>query len=486
MSVVNPYPISQLSRRRFLSTAAAAVVAATTAERIFAVAASPSASVEATTGTFLDSTRVHDISVSFDQDAYDSIIETFSESGKKEWIEAAVSINGTPYEKAGMRLKGNSSLMALRANELGLEEPQGPFSQAPGGDVSAIEQRGEAGILGPGDVSADEPVSLPWLIRLDKYVDGQNHNGMTELVIRSNGSQTSLNEAVALELLTAAGLASQRAAATRFSVNAGRPALRLAIENPNDAWMARHFSSEGLLYKAESTGDYSYRGDDPDSYAEVFDLEAGGTGEEAEDIAPLIEFLDFVNNSDDETFAAELPERLDTEQFAIYLAMMELINNFDDIDGPGNNSYLYYDPVHVQFTVVPWDMNLAFGGLGDVIPANGEARELPTGFDPSASPMPSRSGTPAADQGTPSAGQPHIVNPNENPNPLVQRFGAVPSLAELTDETRDRLRTDLYESGAAAGILSRWVELLKKGARDLVDQETLTTESERIAQYFTR
>lgn len=473
MFVVNPRPVSPFSRRRFLSTAAAAVAAAATAERITAVGASPSASPKAVTGTFLDATVVHDISVAFNQDVYDAMIETFSDSGEKDWIEAGVSIDGSTYERAGLRLKGNSSLMGLRTNAE-VVGPEGVPDQAPGG------------------VSADEPRSLPWLIRLDKYVDGQNHHGMTELVIRSNGSQTSLNEAVALELLTAAGLASQRAAATRFSVNDGDPALRLAIEHPNDAWMARHFSSEGLLYKAESTGDYSYRGDDPDSYAEVFDLEAGGTGDEVEDMAPLIEFLDFVNNSDDETFAAQLQQRLDTEQFATYLAMMELINNFDDIDGPGNNSYLYVGQDRMRFTVVPWDMNLAFGpsggGFGDVVLADGQAPEPPPGFDPSTArlPRPSQSGTPAAGQETPTAAQPGIVNPHENPNPLVQRFGAVPSLAELTYETEDRLRTDLFERGAATEILSRWVELLAKGASDLVDQETLTSESDRIAQHFTR
>ena len=44
--------------------------------------------------------------------------------------------------------------------------------------------------------------------------------------------------------------------------------------------------------------------------------------------------------------------------------MMDLIDNFDDINGPGNNAYLFVDPKSSQFTIVPWDMNLAFGGNG--------------------------------------------------------------------------------------------------------------------------
>ena len=213
-----------------------------------------------------------------------------------------------------------------------------------------------------GNISPDEPQGLPWLIDLDRNVDGQNHEGVVEFVVRSNNSETALNEAVALELIEAAGLASQDAVAAGFSVNGSEPELRLVIENPDDLWMADNFDISGALYKAESTGDYSYRGDDPDSYDEVFDQEAGKTNA---DLTPLIEFLDFINNSDDATFNTELFKHFDVDSFATYLAMQELVANFDDIDGPGNNSYLYYDPKSGQFTVVAWDHNLAFGGHGE-------------------------------------------------------------------------------------------------------------------------
>jgi spore coat protein CotH len=99
--------------------------------------------------------------------------------------------------------------------------------------------------------------------------------------------------------------------------------------------MASHFSSDGLLYKAEATGDHTYRGDDPTSYVEVFELEAGGTKDDAA------------------AFTAELPQRIDFDQFVTYLAMMDLIENADDIDGPGNNSYLYLAPETEQVTIVP-------------------------------------------------------------------------------------------------------------------------------------
>ncbi|MEZ5207632.1 MAG: hypothetical protein R2690_11800 [Acidimicrobiales bacterium] len=54
-------------------------------------------------------------------------------------------------------------------------------------------------------MSAEDPETLPWLIKFDKFVDGQDHDGVEELVIRSNVTETALNEAVALDLMELAG-----------------------------------------------------------------------------------------------------------------------------------------------------------------------------------------------------------------------------------------------------------------------------------------
>ena len=117
------------------------------------------------------------------------------------------------------------------------------------------------------ELSAENPEDLPWVIRLDKFVEGQNHEGTTELVVRGNSTETALNEALALELLDAAGLASEQAIAVRFSADGSDETLRLVIENPNDAWMQAELG-DGLLYKAEAGGDYSYRGDQATPYTD--------------------------------------------------------------------------------------------------------------------------------------------------------------------------------------------------------------------------
>ncbi len=177
--------------------------------------------VDADTAALFDSSVVHEVALSFEQADYDAMIETLAETGEKEWIEVTVTIDGVTYERAGARLKGNSSLAGLAGGGPG-GLPLDPAGDAADETAEADRPAGGFGGGGPaGSASADSPEDLPWLIRLDRFVEDQEHQGYDDIVIRSNGSATSLNEAVALDLLDEAGLASQRAAATRFSVNGG-------------------------------------------------------------------------------------------------------------------------------------------------------------------------------------------------------------------------------------------------------------------------
>lgn len=441
-------------RAPLIAAAAATALALTSCA---ATAASGEESSSATEVTLWDSTEVHTISVDFDDAEYDAMIQTYLDTEEKEWIAASVTIDGVTYDSVGLKLKGNSSLRGLST------------------DTDA-------------ELSSDNPEDLPWVIRLDKYVDGQNHDGSTELVVRGNSSETSLNEALALELLDEAGLAAEQATAVRFSAAGSDESLRLVVENPEDGWMTRELGA-GLLYKAETGGDYSYRGDDPELYTNVFDQEGGD-----DDLTPLIDFLQWLNESTDAEFASELEDRLDVDAFATYLAFQDLVDNADDIDGPGNNAYLYYEPDTEQMTVVNWDLNLAFGaspggagGAGGPGGAGGMPQDgMPTGEmpqdDAEGERQPPADGFPpqddpagdASDQGAPGGQQ-------DRSNILVERFLANDDFAALYQEAADRLQTDLIDTGFANEALETWSQTLQDDASDLVPTTTIAKETEALA-----
>lgn len=404
------------------------------------------ASAVSTTATGLfDESTVHEISIDVNEAEYSAMLQTYLTTDDKDWVEASVTIDGVTYDSVGIRLKGNSSLRGI--------------------DESA------------------EAETLPWLVDLDQYVEGQSHHGIVEFVVRSNSTTTALNEAVALDLLEAAGLESQDAVSVAFTVNDSAPVLRLVIENPDDVWMTEEFSTDGALYKAEADGDYSYRGDDPESYDDVFDQEAG---DDNADLEPLIDFLAFVNDSDDTTFAAELAEHLDIDSFATYLAMQEIIDNFDDIDGPGNNSYLYLDTETGVFEVVFWDANLAFGvtpgGAGEEQgfgPGGGEGLEPPTDRpdeSPTDGERPASGELPEGGGAFPEGG----ALPGGS-NVLAARFRE--HFAGLVDQKLEELTAELVESGQAESILDERVAVVE--ASGLVEASDIEADAARITQSLT-
>ncbi|MCO7204283.1 CotH kinase family protein [Microbacterium sp. CnD16-F] len=409
------------------------------------------ARLSTSTASFWDSSTVHSISVDVDDDALAELLETYESTGDKEWIEATVTIDGEVYEGAGLKLKGNSSLKSV--------------------------------------TSDDDPSGIPWIIRLDKFVDGQNHEGITEFVVRGNSSETSLNEAVALDLLDLAGLASEQAAATRFTI-AGSTALRLVVENPGESWNDSTLGATAL-YKAESGGDYSYRGDDPESYTDVFDQEAGD-----DDLTPLISFLKFINDSDDETFSAELSAHLDVTEFATYLAFQDVVDNFDDIDGPGNNSYLAYDADTGLMTVVNWDLNLAFGaspggvgaggagGVGMAMPDRGDAVAPDRGDvgAPEGDARADRPTLPGDDAGAQMGGG----GGRGGSNTLASRFLADEDFHALYESELEKLKDLFYGSGAAEDILQTWSDALVAGAGDLVDADVIAADAADLTASFER
>jgi len=427
---MNQLIAARIARRVAVVTSLALVgggLTACTAAAPTAPVETPTATVvDASDSTFWDTGAVHEIAIT-DAD-YQALICAYLATGEKEWGTATVTIDGTTLHDVGIKLKGNSTLRVV--------------------------------------TSTSDPSTLPWLIDLDKYVDDQHYLDATELVVRGSSTETALNEALALEMLDAAGLASEQAVSSRISFDGGDQKLRLVIQNPDGTWDEQQFGDEGLVYKAEAGGDYSYRGDDPESYADVFDQEAGD-----DDLTPLIAFLKFINESDDATFASGLGTYLDVDSFATYLAFQDLVDNFDDINGPGNNSYLRYDEETGIMTVVSWDLNLAFGTSNvDGGGGAGAGGPRPGGGNPP--------------QGGGGNGGPQGGMGREQANVLVDRFLADADFAALYAQAKVDLQEELITSGAAQGILDDWVAVLRAQASDLVPAATVDSEAAALEEYL--
>jgi len=96
----------------------------------------------------------------------------------------------------------------------------------------------------------------------------------------------------------------------------------------------------------------------PIDYLELMMLK---TNENRPDHSALFRFLDILNNEPDETFPAEIEEVLDVDEFLRFLAVSTVIVHLDNYPGTGHNYYLY--EADGYFTIMPWDLNMAFGSF---------------------------------------------------------------------------------------------------------------------------
>lgn len=345
-----------------------------------------------------DTSIAHDVTITFSDANYQDMLKELYDSGEKDYLPADIVIDGTTIKDVGIRLKGNSTLMSLTWNgerrsggmpggdrfpegmqppegmqlPEGVELPEGfpqaggdqqngfPFPGAgrqPGGEQPGGEQGRGRGMGFGGELKAEEPEKLPWLISFDEYVEGRRYQGHSQLAVRPAMSSAQLNEALALEFVEASGEPAQRFTYSGFTVNGRESTPRLLVEYLDEGYAED--LGNGVLYKSLASGQFAYQGGDQTEYGDDFKQvnKVGGS-----DLQPVIELIKWVEESSDEEFASGLGERVDVESFARYLALQNLVLNFDDMSGPGRNYYLWYDLDTRKFKVISWDMNLALNG----------------------------------------------------------------------------------------------------------------------------
>ena len=76
----------------------------------------------------------------------------------------------------------------------------------------------------------------------------------------------------------------------------------------------------------------------------------------------LFHFLEVLNKCPDETFPSEIEKVLDVDQVLRFSAVSVMMVHLDNYIGVGHNYYLYESDG--KFTVIPWDLNMAFGTFG--------------------------------------------------------------------------------------------------------------------------
>lgn len=265
---------------------------------------------------FQDDT-VNEINIEIDEDDWQDMLDNPLE---EEYHKANITINGETVGNVAIRTKGNNSLTS---------------------------------------VASSDSDRYSFKIDFDYYDNNGNYYGLKKLCLNNNYSDnSSMREYISYKIMGELGLDVPQCGYSNITVNGEEWGLYLAVEAIDETFLETHFDdATGDLYKPEGqdgTGaDLVYDGDDISSYTGL-NLKTNEDTSDGKEIIALMKALEDGEN---------LEDLLDVESALKYIAANVALANFDSYLGNTTHNYYLYEE-DGYFTVIPWDMNLAFGGFG--------------------------------------------------------------------------------------------------------------------------
>ena len=319
-----------------------------------------------------DRGRVHSIDLSMRD------WESFTGSAvSEEYRECEITVDGENLGAVGIRAKGNTSLSA---------------------------------------VSAMGSSRYSFKVEFDHYAKGKTYYGLDKLNLNNLIlDPTLMKDCLAYALMEKMGVPAPLCSYAQVTVNGEPWGLYLAVEGVENAFLQRNGMTRGELYKPDSMADQAgvnpaqgpgmmpgmdpaalagmdpadraamapgmmpgmnppggvsgelpdpetanndvlliYSDDRPESYSNIFDN--AKTAVSPADKSRLITSLRKLNAKED------LDQVVNRAEVTAYLAANHFLCNEDSYTGAmGHNYYLYEEAG--KLTIIPWDYNLAFGGL---------------------------------------------------------------------------------------------------------------------------
>ena len=260
---------------------------------------------------------VNEINIEIDEADWQDMLENPLE---EEYHKANVTINGETIGNVAIRTKGNNSLTS---------------------------------------VANSDSDRYSFKLDFDYYDNNGNYYGLKKLCLNNNYSDnSSMREYISYKIMGEMGLDVPECAYSHITVNGEEWGLYLAVESVDEVFLAAHFAdATGDLYKPEGVGgtgaNLVYNWDDISAYTGL-NLKTNLNSSDGKEILALMQALE-----DGEG----LEEVLDVEKALNYIAANVALANFDSYLGNTTHNFYLYEE-NGRFTIIPWDMNLAFGGFG--------------------------------------------------------------------------------------------------------------------------
>ncbi|SFL95368.1 Spore coat protein CotH [Paenibacillus sp. 1_12] len=256
--------------------------------------------------------RVVDVKITMGAADFQDMLDNASQ---EEFKTASVDYNGQHFDNVAIRTKGNLSLRSV---------------------VSSDSDR------------------YSFKISFDEYISSQQLDGISKINLNNNYSDASyMREFLTYELAERLGLPTPGYSFVNVYVNGELKGFYLAVEQIGESYLERNFGNAyGALYKANGgNGSELTWLETIDAYKGL-DLKSKSTNGNV-----ILDMLKELNTGTDYS------KVLDVDEALKFIALNVLTANMDSYLGTNKHNYYLYENKGV-FSVLPWDYNMAFGGLG--------------------------------------------------------------------------------------------------------------------------
>ncbi len=298
-------------------------------DRLAAAAGTTGVSLEYESKLF-DTSQILDVNILIDEDDWNNLLEN---AISEEYYTCDVQVNGETFYQVGIHPKGNTSLSTI--------------------------------------VNDPDTDRYSFKLEFDQYIDGQTCYGLNKLILNNNyADAASMKEAMIYDMFQYLGADASLYNYAKISVNGEYWGVYLALEAVEDSFLLRNYgTANGNLYKPEGMGlgngggspasgsggaDLNYTDDELDSYSVIWDGEV--TDSRKSDHKRVISALKNIAEGTD------LEQSMDIDNLLRYMAVHIFSVNDDSLSGTMAHNYYLYESSG-KLNLIPWDYNLALGGM---------------------------------------------------------------------------------------------------------------------------
>ncbi|MBK7104658.1 MAG: CotH kinase family protein [Ignavibacteriae bacterium] len=211
-----------------------------------------------------------------------------------------------------------------------------------------------------------ESAKKSFKIEFNEFIKGRKFYSIEEMNLNGEHNDPSISRSkICWDFFNSIGLISSRASFAALYINGNYYGLYISVEHIDENFIKKNYAdNSGNLWKCLYGADLNYINDNADSYKfgssenRVYDLL---TNSKDDNYTKLAEFIDFINNSDNETFKNQLPQKINILELLQYFAANVLLGSWDDYWSLTNNYYLYHESDNNIFHIIPYDYDNTFG-----------------------------------------------------------------------------------------------------------------------------